>query len=426
MFSESEWMYERHRLYGLVQEHPEWSLRAYARETGHDAGWVRKWLGRFKAWTSPTFEMFRSHSRRPKRSPTQLGMPLKDRICELRESLSERFWRRAGAKTIQYYLKPTQPALPCARSIYKVLHERDYVRAPGPVRREPLRLPSLMEEWEMDFGEIYLGETEGSLEFFLVVDRGSSRVVYVEGSNGYRAESAIDAVMRLFAAHGLPKRLRFDRDPRFWGSWTRDSYPSPLLKCLQVLGIEPIVCPPHRPDLKPFVERTIRTLKEEWLARHSPTTLAEALGVLAPFMLYHNQQRPHQGRACQNRIPDEVFPVLPILPSLPTVVHPNRWLEVQHRRIFRRRVNAAGAIQVDRFSYYVGKLYAGTVVLVHLDGQKARLLVTQSGNLLTVLPLKGIHAESLPLVEYLDLMKAEARSIEYFHHLHWEQTGDKL
>jgi hypothetical protein len=217
-------MYERRRLYGLVQEHPEWSLRAYARELGHDAGWVRKWVARFKACVTPNAAMFRSQSRRPKQHPTQLGMKVKDTICELRESLSERFWRRAGAKTIQYYLKQRQELLPCASSIYKVLRERGYVRVPRPVVHEPLTLPPLMEEWEMDFGEIYLGEAEGILEFFLVVDRGSSRVVYVEGSSGYRAESAIDAVTRLFAAQGLPKQLRFDRDPRLWGSWTRDSY----------------------------------------------------------------------------------------------------------------------------------------------------------------------------------------------------------
>lgn len=218
MFSESEWMYERRRLYGLVQAHPEWSLRAYAREMGHDAGWVRKWVGHFKACVTPGVAMFCSHSRRPQRSPTQLGMKVKDTICELRESLSERFWRRAGAKTIQYYLKQKQGVLPCANSIYKVLRERSYVRGAHPVIREPLELPPPMEEWEMDFGEIYLGETEGILEFFLMVDRGSSRVVYVEGSSGYRAETAIDAVMQLFAAHGLPKRLRFERDPRLWGS----------------------------------------------------------------------------------------------------------------------------------------------------------------------------------------------------------------
>jgi hypothetical protein len=204
------------------------------------------------------------------------------------------------------------------------------------------------------------------------------------------------------------------------------SYPSPLIKCLHVLGVTPILCPPHRPDKKPFVERCVGTLKHEWLARHSLPTFADAVGVLAPFIPYHNKQRPHQGRACGNRIPDEVFPVLPTLPSLPAVVHPNRWLEVQQGRIFRRRVNANGAIQVDRFSYYVGRQHAGTSVLVHLDGVKARLIITQNGKLLTIVDLKGIHPDLLALNDYLDLIKAEARSIEYFRHIHWEQPGDML
>ena len=44
-----------------------------------------------------------------------------------------------------------------------------------------------------------------------------------------------------------------------------------LLRCL---GVEDVICPLHRPDLKPFVERTIQTLKYEWLARYSPRTVA--------------------------------------------------------------------------------------------------------------------------------------------------------
>jgi len=92
-----------------------------------------------------------------------------------------------------------------------------------------------------------------------VVDKGTSRVVYLEGSAGCRADSAGEAVLRLFTTHGLPKRLRFDRDPRLWGSWTRDSYPSPFIWLLQALGVEPIVCPPHCPDKKPMVERGICT-----------------------------------------------------------------------------------------------------------------------------------------------------------------------
>jgi len=428
MFSESEWIYERQKLYALRREHPDWSLRSYARELHHDLRWVRKWVTRFQGWVEPQLEMFRSQSRKPKSSPKQLGQAVKDQICALRENLSERFHRSAGAKTIQYFLKQAGRWIPSASSIVKTLHERAYIPLRHPIEHVPLELPAPMEEWEMDFGEIYLGEAEGSLEFFLVVDRGSSRVVYLEGSSGYRAESALESVLRLFEQHGLPKRLRYDRDPRLWGSWNRDSYPSPLTRLLRVLGVEPVICPPHRPDRKPFVERGIGTLKYEWLARHSPTTLADALALLEPFVAYHNTERPHQGAACHNQIPDIAFPkmTLPILPSLPEWVSPNRWLEAEHGRTFRRHVHASGAIQIDRHSYYIGQAFAGLTVLAHLDSSKARFIVSLNGKTLRILPLKGIHPETLSLPDYLELIQAEARSIEQFRHLSWEKPSDLL
>lgn len=428
MFSESEWIYERQRLYALRQAHPEWSLRSYARELAHDLRWVRKWLKRFEPWAEPTPSMFQSQSRKPKSSPRQLGQAMKEQICQLREELSERFHRSAGAKTIQYFLKQAGASVPCARSILKVLHERAYIALRQRPEHIPLELPAPMEEWELDFGEIYLGEVEGSLEFLLVVDRGSSRVIYLEGSSGYQAESAMEAVLRLFAAHGLPQRLRYDRDPRLWGSWTRDSYPSPFTRLLRVLGIEPVICPPHRPDRKPFVERCIGTLKYEWLARHSPTTLADALALLSPFVDYYNTERPHQGAACNNRIPEEVFPSesLPVLPTLPDTVSPNYWLQAEHGRTFRRHVHANGAIQIDRHSYYIGQRYAGQTVLANLNGDNARFIVSLNGRTLCTLPLKGIHPDLLALADYLELMKSEARAIAQFRHLHWEQPGEVL
>jgi hypothetical protein len=88
-------------------------------------------------------------------------------------------------------------------------------------------------------------------------DSGTSRVIYLEGSSGYNAETALDAVVRLFILYGMPKRLRFDRDVRLFASWTRDSYPSPLMGLLRCFGVEDIICSPHRTDLKPFVERCI-------------------------------------------------------------------------------------------------------------------------------------------------------------------------
>ena len=138
MFSESEWIYERQKLYRLIQAHPDWSLRGYAREVQHDLGWVRKWKKRIEAWVSPTVETFRSQSRRPKHSPKRLAEQMKDQLCALRESLSERFHRAAGAQTIQYFLKQVGSAVPCASSIYKALHERAYILPRRQVEHVPL------------------------------------------------------------------------------------------------------------------------------------------------------------------------------------------------------------------------------------------------------------------------------------------------
>jgi hypothetical protein len=48
MFSESEWIFERQKLYTLIEEHPDWSLRGYARALQHDLRLLRKWIKRFR------------------------------------------------------------------------------------------------------------------------------------------------------------------------------------------------------------------------------------------------------------------------------------------------------------------------------------------------------------------------------------------
>jgi hypothetical protein len=119
-----------------------------------------------------------------------------------------------------------------------------------------------MEEWEIDFGEIRL-DWDHVFEFFMVADRGTSRLIYLEGSYEYWAESALEALYKLFLLNGLPKRLRFESDPRLWGTWTRDNYRSPMIRFLRVLRVEPVPCPPHRPDIKPIIKRLIYTFKNQ-------------------------------------------------------------------------------------------------------------------------------------------------------------------
>ena len=191
-----------------------------------------------------------------------------------------------------------------------------------------------------------------------------------------------------------------------------------------MLGVEPVVCPPHRPDKKPFVARCIGTLKHEWLERIAPPTLGAALDALVLLPAYYNEERPNQGRACGNQPPAVVFPELPALPGLPTRVDPDRWLQAVHTRVYRRWVNRNGTVQVDRHTYHIGSAYTKQLVLLHVDADQRLFHVTLDGQVLKRLPIRGLFGESMDFEVYLTAMRAEARTIAAHHRLLWERPGD--
>lgn len=430
MDNESARVYDRMCLHKLMEKHPLWKPAQLAAALGRSERWARKWARRLKAVTEPSFRMYLSQSRAPKNRSRQTPEVVKDIICDLRVSLSEQYHRPAGAHLISHYLQKDSSLrdldafVPSSsRTITRILRERGYINDPPKHEHQPLPSCAPMEEWEMDFCEIRL--MDGRFEFFLVVDRGTSRVVYLEGCKGYRADSAMEAVVRLFLLNGLPKRLRFDRDPRFVWSWSADSFPAPLVRLLYVLRVEPVICPPRRPDKKPYVERCVRTFKHEWLDRFSLDTMADCYEALEAFPHYHNTERVHLGRACNGRTPDEAFPSLPILPFPPAEVQANAWLQAQHGRVFRRRIRSNGTIQVDKHTYYVDDKLAKRAVLVHLDATKRCLRVTVDGVALAKpLPLKDLHAERLALFDYLKILQREAMSIAHYREMVWRQSSE--
>jgi hypothetical protein len=431
MDTESQRIYDRMRLHRQMGEHPSWNAAQLAEAIGRSARWGRKWVTRLKSETSPSFKMYQSQSCAPKRRPRQTEEPVKEAICTLRERLSAEYHRPAGARLIaqtlqkETALQESQAFIPTSnRTINKILRERGYIQDAPKREHLPLDLCAPMEEWEVDFCEIRL--QDGRFEFFLVVDRGTSRVVYLEGCGGYRADSALMAVYRLLEQHGLPTRLRMDRDPRFVWSWSADGFPAPLIRFLQVLGVEPVICPPRRPDKKPYVERCVRTFKYEWLHRFTLETMADCYAALEGFAHYHNAQRLHLGRACRGRTPDEAFPTLPDLPRLPHQVLPNDWLPLHHGRVFRRTIRANGTFQLDKHLYYLDAKLAHRHVLLHLDARHRCLLPTLDGKpLARRVPLKGLYSNtSLDLPAYLKHLQHEALTIAAYRHSLWYQSAE--
>ena len=414
---ETIWVADRIRLYQLMREHPDWSISHLAQVLGYSLSWVKKWRRRLREMKYPQLEMFQSHSRAPKHRTT-ISQWLRSVVLTLRDSLPELYHRPAGAKTILYHLQQIQPPLDeCIRgSIYtinKILHQAGCIQQRLVYHPHPIPRPEPMTEWEFDFGLVSIGKQRW-LEFFLAVDRGTSIWVDSQASERFHADTALVTIAEMLFTNGLPQRLRFDRDTRLVGSWGSDGYPSALVRFLRCLGIEPDICPPRRPDLKPFVERGVRTMKHECLYVLKPSDVPTMEDVMSAQRQFYNSQRPNQSLSCGNQPPYQAFPNLPTLPTVPNTVDPDRWLQDYHGRMFRRRVSASGVVEVDKYSYYVGQVYAKQPVALHLDAHEQMLHVSHQGKIVKHLPLQGLHRHILSFQDYVMLMVEEARSIERY------------
>lgn len=423
---EAEWMASRLELYRLWQENPAWGARQLAATLERSLSWVKKWLKRFRETEKITGDSFRSQSRRPKKEPKGQHPWVIEAVLSLRVSLSEQYHRKAGARLILYHLHK-DPALQnikallprSTKTIYKILKTGGLIQPQKPIIHIPVERPAPLEEWELDFAQTAYWGGENGAEILVTIDRGTSILLQATARSRFHAHSALEGLTQLLLSQGLPQRLRFDRDARLFGSWTRDSYPSPFIRFLRCLGIEPVVCPPRRPDLKPFVERGIRTIKEECLSVLRPDHITLMNSQLDDYRHFYNTDRPHQGLSCQNQPPYTAFPTLPNLPPLPDTVDPDRWLLAYHGRVYFRRVNANGSVMIDRHRYYPGQEHKGKRLAFHLDAYQRVFKVQQDGRVIGEFEIQGLHGSAMPLQTYLKLMMDEARSIEQRRLEHW-------
>jgi transposase InsO family protein len=122
----------------------------------------------------------------------------------------------------------------------------------------------------------------------VVMDQFSRRII----GFGVQA-SAVDgvALCRMFnqaiTGEGLPVRLSFDHDPLFqFHRWQAN---------LRVLGVDTVQTVPLVPWSHPFVERLIRSLRQEYLDQLFFWNAADLERKLELFRGYFNATRVHQG-----------------------------------------------------------------------------------------------------------------------------------
>jgi transposase InsO family protein len=419
---EAEWQADRALLRQLLAQHPTWSNRQLAEDTSRSVTWVKKWKKRLGQGSSEGIACLCSQSRARCHPPERISPVVVAAILAIRDQPPEELQRTPGPLAIRYYLQ-RQPELAAAghrlptstSTIWRILDQHQRILRPRAIIHEPLERPAPHQEWQIDFKDVTTatGDTEKrrhQVETLDVVDAGTSLLIANPVRTDFQAPTVIAALAEVFAQHGLPRSVRFDRDPRFVGSASGRDFPAAFVRFLLCLGVEPLICPPHQPQKNPFVERLHRTYEAECLRTKRPATVAEVQTVNGWFRTYYNEQRPHQGPSCGNQPPRIAFPILPTLPTLPPTVDPDAWLPSIRGRLYRRRIGSNGTLHLGRHQYYVGTEYSGQLVAVTIRSSLKFLDVLLGQTIIKTHSLKGLYHQTLSLDDYLHHIGQEAQS----------------
>lgn len=301
-------------------------------------------------------------------------------------------------------------------TIWKILDQHQCIVRQPKSKTFLFDRPEPMDTWEIDFTDVSGAKAQHDkkyihqVEAFAVVDRGTSILVDLQVSDDYQAQTALAAMASTLIQQGLPKRIVFDRDPRFIGSWSADDFPSAFMRFLMCLGIDVEVCPPQRPDLKPFVERYFRTLNIECIRVKHPANAKQAREIFDDHRFIYNHKRPNQSKACRNLPPYKAFLELPRLSHIPEMVDPDYWLDHYHNRLYKRRVDHSGRVQIDKHRYYIQRKLAGRYIVCKLNADHRVFNVIVDGKMIKTVPLKGIYDEPMLFGDYLEMMMKEAET----------------
>ncbi len=433
---EAQWQADRAMLRRLMQTQPRSTQRDYAESTGRSLAWVKKWTKRLRAAPPDDVNVLRSHPPVRKHLPPRLDPAVIDRLLEIRSAPPAPINRIPGPKTIRYYLEQ-DPALRAqglrlprsTRTIWRILRQHNRIALPQRRDHQPIPRPAPMAVWQLDFKDVSTvpadpdGKRQHVVEVLDTVDAGTSILVGAQVRPDFTAETALRTVADLVEQQGLPTAVTIDRDPRFVGSAQQRDFPAPFVRFWLCLGVHVTICPPHRPDLNPFVERYHRSFEYECLRIYRPHNLETATAVTAAYQRFYNQERPHQGLSCSNLPPRVAFPALPTLPPVPAMVNADRWLEAYDSHSFVRKVRRAGHVTVADVSYYVKVALAGQHVVLRVDAPAGQFVVEMDRRAVQRLHIKGLGQGTLPFATFVERLCTDLRTVKYTARLKTAHLG---
>jgi transposase InsO family protein len=339
------------------------NISALARELGVSRKTIHKWAARYRAGGLAGLEPL---SRRPHRSPGQLGEGTEDRIVELRKALAEE-GLDAGPSTIRWHLAKEVPAPPSDSTIWRVLVRRGFV-VPAP-RKRPKRSLRRFEAaapnecWQIDATEWHLADGT-RVEIFNILDDHSRLAVTSAAATNATSEAAWAAFSGGVSRLGLPTRCLSDNGLCFSGRLR--GFEVLFETNLRAAGIHPVTSRPFHPQTCGKVERFQQTLKKWLRARERAETLAELQAQLDTFCEHYNHHRPHRGIG--RVTPGERFAAKA---PAPAPAGPLAGPQQRHRIA----IDSRGVAVAGRWHIAIGIEHTGRPALVVLDGRHANVII---------------------------------------------------
>lgn len=291
-------------------------------------------------------------SRRPHRSPGQVGVELEDEIVRLRKVLPF----DNGAQTIAYHLGRSGWATPSVATIHRVLVRRGQVVAQPQKRPHAswrrFEWPAPNSCWQIDATAWVLADGR-EVWIMDVLDDHSRVLIAARVCQQATGAAAWDAFAHGVDEWGLPATVLSDNGACFTGRFFSGGEVD-FERTMRRLGIHQICSSPAHPQTCGKLERSHLTTKR-WLERQPPNHDEDELqALLDTWRRIYNHERPHSSLA--GSTPFERWTASPPAhPENPILEPPDAQL---------RRVDALGIVNWKNYKLGIGIDYAGHNILI--------------------------------------------------------------
>ena len=374
-----------------------WSKTAIAAELGRSRDWVYKWLHRYEAEGE---EGLSSRSRRPRRTPSRLGINVVAEIVAVRHFLDgDRFASSGpGAIAAEIERRGILGQVPSRSSIKRVLTEAGLTRPYRKRRRSKvsvLGLPKVIAPgvWQQsDWVQDRL--LEGGIRFssLQVSDVGS----HMMSAGQHRQRTLLAAVSQLteraWPAMSIP--LAMGTDNAFAKTSHRNNPWTVWIKVLLMFGVEPIVSPANSLGFTNHIEAVNWLWQDRTINRYRYASLEELTTDTTGFLDWANTRRAIlDPDLCGTRYPADYVALQGTqLRWLPEGFSIDHYLDVKNtprlpltrgKVTFLRYVNPGHTIEIANTFWPVPPtLPTGVLVVAAINTDTAHLEIRHRGDLI--------------------------------------------